>query len=625
MGRSRKDRLSRLRLPALVVLLSVAAPSFVHGAPEAQKVAPRAPWNRIEKGSNVLPGARLREAIASKKQTVEQILELQRAVLTAPKDRGGSAMRGVPVAPLTAGDDIRTVPIAAADFTGDGKDEVVTIDFDKYAVSSNLLTTDYPADLVVRNGADGSPLWTVHTLLFTLAQIADVTGDGTPDIVLFEEYATGANALVAGGAAVHARTRVIDGATGSEAWNHSQDGYFAVAFGVVGGIVGLVEQVAPMADIDANGTLDVFIGTLDEAFGGASSFVVRAGAAPIRYTAEEFEGADGSAIGKDQETGAYTVACALLCAEVYRYATIVPADDLSGDGAADILVIREATLGTTLEARSVNGEGPYWSAPIASAYGIFFVQLNGTGPRDVLVYGFPFVGLDGATGARLWSRDAGDVDAFDFFVVGDADGDGGSDLVTFGSSYDSVLTFTGFSGATGADLWSRAETFTPPPGTHGDIVVCYCWADFSGDGVADLMVAHEVDDQNYNLITLNVFGISGLDGSTVFAGPTLTSYYELPIPVGGDMNGNGTQDLATFSGGGTPNSSRIDLQEGSTTAPLWSAAIAHQGSYPYVRLIAASIRGGAADELIAGVSDNTDTDTDLTTQVFDPAGSLWVA
>ena len=147
------DRMSRYRLLSLFILLAFAAPSLGHGAPQTPREALRAPWSKVEKGSNVLPGVRLREAIASKKQTLEQILELQRAVLTAPKDRGGSAMRGVPLTANAIGDDTRSFPVGSADFNADGKDEVLTIDSD---LAGSSLTFDYPAQLSVRSGSDGS-------------------------------------------------------------------------------------------------------------------------------------------------------------------------------------------------------------------------------------------------------------------------------------------------------------------------------------------------------------------------------------------------------------------------------------------------------------------------------------
>lgn len=251
---------------------------------------------------------------------------------------------------------------------------------------------------------------------------------------------------------------------------------------------------------------------------------------------------------------------------------VASADDITGDGVADILVGAwnewwyDRPAGRAYVHDGATGALVYaLRSPSATAYGAFGIalasvgDLDGDGVTDLAV-GAPGEGLggrvylfSGATGdllRTLIGPPGGVAFGHALALAGDADGDGTPDVLVgdYKRFSESGVAYV-VSGATGQVL----HTLTPDAavaGAHFGRAVTG-GADVTGDGVADWIVAAR-GEGDAGISSGRVYVFSGATGETVrrLASPQPTSggQFGLSIALCPDVTGDGAFEIAIGAG-----------------------------------------------------------------------------
>jgi hypothetical protein len=303
-----------------------------------------------------------------------------------------------------------------------------------------------------------------------------------------------------------------------------------------------------------NATMSVFLGNGDGSFQGAISYLtgtdtfadavavadLTGTGVPDLVTANR-DGNDVSVLlgqgnGSFQTTNVYT-----LPATPYAVAT----GDLTGNGILDLV-----TADYQVQAVSVlrgNGDGTF-QAPVSFPTGPFpncvaVADLNGDGIPDLITANYDY-SSNGSVSVLLGNGD-GTFQAPQTFAtdsstvgvaVGDFNGDGIPDLVTVNRQHSDVSVLRG-----NGDGTFQAPVRYPVGLNPEDVVV----ADLQGDGVLGLITA------NYNAGTVSVLRGNG-DGTFQPAVSYAVGAKPTSVVVG-DFTGNGVLDLAVtndYTGGG---------------------------------------------------------------------------
>ncbi|MBW3664932.1 MAG: hypothetical protein KY469_17685 [Actinobacteria bacterium] len=346
----------------------------------------------------------------------------------------------------------------------------------------------------------------------------DLDGDDLTD-VLVTEY-------VFDTATVH--VVALSGADGSQLWRSTlpETAYDAFAY--------------PAGDLDGDDADDIVVESLvvDQAQGGGEclpqaclfadgltyswSLQARRGGDGSELWSHEFDGQLGAAFGEGGTGPTYVWEEAVVATNAGVFA--IPAGDLDGDGAAELLLNRwdlvyDDTYGELFGPAAVFGEG--------------ITQLVATSGEV----------LDGATGTSRHTRTSewGPQGGL-LWPAGDLDGDGGGDLTWETDSWTpawaggcayvlvlrqcgstpgggSSLEVVGVDGATFADLWSS---------TFGAYTWVFPGGDFDGDGATDLMLHVWLDDEPW----VRTGVVSGRTGATLWTRDV--DSWTVPVgPIGG--------------------------------------------------------------------------------------------
>lgn len=543
------------------------------------------------------------------------LLANRNALLTAPRENGGSELAGAPAGAADA--DTFVYPLPAPDLDGDGKRDVLTIEGGQTVLrvrAGAKAQGDYT--LRARRGTDAQPLWSASPV--DLVGTMDVTGDQAPEIVtLSDEVAGTASAFTD-----RQTIRVLQSSDGATLWSRTFD---AAASRAADTFTGLVVGLQPMTDATGDGRADFFVLSWDQVSWTS------------RVAGRILDGRTGADFARIDAISAF------------GFPAVVPVGDLSGDGLADVLTFSAAGTGGILSAQAADGPAVYWAAAIpANAVSLRGRDLTGDGVDDILLYTYPagvpgptceprdvydvtdpaWLAYNGLDGSSLWTHHFGDPNGFLFThgSVGDIDGDGAGDLMAlrapggYASCTRYVLAET-WSGRTGATIWSRR---------FEGWGFCFCpWVDLTGDALPDALLDRVVFDESGRFVE---WWRAALDGGTgairwtagPFADPFTYETAHPPYPIGGDANGNGTQDVYEFGLAPDRTAFTLALHDGGDYTPVWDV---HRSGLPssnwaFRSSFGADLSGDTADEIVISVV-RAGATTRWTAEAYRPSGRLW--
>ena len=424
--------------------------------------------------------------------------------------------------------------IAIADVNGDGKpDLLVANDSTPGEVGVLLGNGDgtFQAALIYGSGSDHAQSIAVR----------DVNGDGKPDIVVANRCNNCTNGIVA----------VLLGngdGTFQAPVNYDSGGYDAYSVAV--------------ADVNGDGKPDMIVANQD-----SDEF--------IQYYWEPFtSGSVGVLLGNGDGTFQPAVPYSLLGHDAQSVSVV----DLNGDGKLDLVVANACASGTpcsTIGGVDVllgNGDGTFQPAATFDTGGDLagsaaLGDVNGDGKLDLVIANkcpSEFECSDGALGVLLGkgdgtflaarTYDSGGYDP-DSIVVADLNGDGKPDLLLLDWCSSRILfDDTCSASSVGVVLGNGDGTFQPAVtyGSGGDYALFLAAADINGDGKLDLLVANSCSGKFCLGDTRGLVGVLLGNGDGTFQ--QAVTYFSggegaASIAVG-DVNGDGKPDILVTNDSG---------------------------------------------------------------------------
>lgn len=204
------------------------------------------------------------------------------------------------------------------------------------------------------------------------------------------------------------------------------------------------------------------------------------------------------------------------------------------------------------------------------AFNVFFDFIgdaNGDGISDVLVHRIyfqehfrrVFAVLDGLTGKELWNRSS--PRNLGTLVLGDSDGDGGNDLLTYEwtdwefpiptvyhANNVSVLPLTVVSGRTGTNLWAAQTRTFQAPVDLGWMFANFATSglpDIDGDGVGDVPTDDPLLLPDIEVVH-RVAYLSGRTGEPIRSFTSVGTFCF--VSYAGDLDANGRDEFAVLNG-----------------------------------------------------------------------------
>ncbi len=495
--------------------------------------------------------------------------------------------------------------LALADVTGDGRPDVIT---------ANTASDDVTVLVTHASGTLNSPV-RFSTLdgsgggedPFGLA-VADVTGDGQPDLITANRASDDLTLLpgVAGGATFGAPTTlsVADGAAGDQP--------IAVAVADLDGD-GIPDLIAAN---ESSNDLSVLLGQGGGAFAAAQLYEAKAGYtgdAPVALAV-----ADVNDDGALDVTVVSSSADSLLVIAGLGDGRLTPSQsvptgttprgvalgDLDADGTLDWVV---AEYGDDYIRRGLQRE----SGDFATASYYVRESFSGDNPVSVALGELDGAnGLDAVTGAniddgavRLLNSGSGGFGSADFLylandiqhvTLADVTGDTHLDIIGVSVTDDRVVVLPG----AGNGSFGGAMTLDTYVSTSGRAPIFVTAADVTDDGVPDLITAN----RDSNDVTVLV----GL-GSGSFNAPIIVPATFDPSPAEvhcvrvGDFNGDGVMDLATANHARDSVSVILGFGAGSFAAPETFPV----GALPYQIAVTDLDGDGLSDIAAANHDDHT--------------------
>ena len=380
--------------------------------------------------------------------------------------------------------------------------------------------------------------------------VDDVTGDGTPEVVVGFEYFGAPNVLCLDGTSRGSSTTVV--------WSHQTSA----------GYIPGDQAIVPASDVDGNGYPNLLVGTggggrtahsLDSFDGTVlwrfSTWEVPPGAGFV-YSLAELDDVNGDLVpdvafgaGSENDSvyvvdgassgGAGSQAAALWSFfagdSVYSVRDIGDAD---GDGRHDVLVAAGDNA-DTLTCLSGSGSPPsgdvLWSYdPSANLWACGVLpDVTGDGVNEALAVVWTTDGSavrcrDGATGGPVWSSTAVPMNGMMVDILEDVTGDGTPEVVV--SSWENAVIV--LSGVDGSLVWKT--TVPDLYGNGGDVWSARAIDDLDGDGVQDVIAG------SFNN---HVYAVNGVDGAVLWAFNTPGNRVYTVMPVG-DLNHDGRPEVA---------------------------------------------------------------------------------
>jgi hypothetical protein len=452
--------------------------------------------------------------------------------------------------------------VAVADLNGDGKPDVAVADGSFSGYVSVLLNQTAPGS--------ASPQLAAHVdfaagSLPKSVAVADLNGDGKPDLVVANEYSNSVSVflnMTTPGAAAPSFAANVDFATGS------------------------LPDAVTVKDLNGDGKLDVIVANNSSTVsvllnttmpGTAPSFAAHmdsaTGQTPTSVAAADFNG-DGL---PDLVTANFTdnTVSVLLNTTVLGAATVVPdfpqttfatgteplsvvVRDLNGDGKPDLLITNygDNTASVLLNTTTPGASTPSFAAQqtFATGSGPTFPavgDLNGDGRPDVIVPNFLSNTVSVLLNATTPGSNTASFAPQQTFAVGskprsvalaDVNGDDKLDLIVanYTSNTVSVLLNTTTPGSLTASFAAQ-QTFAV--GSYPRSVTA---ADVNGDGKPDLVVTNLLNN------TVSVLLNTTTPGSFTASFAPQQTFATGPLPESvtvGDVNGDGKPDLVVANRG----------------------------------------------------------------------------
>jgi hypothetical protein len=388
--------------------------------------------------------------------------------------------------------------VAVGDFNGDGKPDLVVSNYGSNNVSLLLGNGDGTFQAAIN--------FPVGSLPHFLA-IGDFNGDGIPDLAVANSGSGTVSVLLGNG-----------NGTFQAAVNMSAgDTPGSVAVGDFNGD-GHMDLV--IANFSVNGTVSVLLGNGDGTFQAAQNSPV--GNGPSFFAVGDFnrDGVPDLAVVLFPISGSINAVSILLgngdgtfqAPQNYAVGANpvgVAVGDFNGDAILDLAVTNEG----------VNG----WEGSVSVLMG------NGDGTFQTA----QDYAVDSARTSSAVTFLFGDLQLFQFVVVGDFNGDGRPDLVVTNGGGNNVSVLLGEGGGT----FPSAPSYTTGKGANGVAV-----GDFNGDGIADLAVTNEGSDNPGLPGSVSIL-LGNRDGSFQPAVNYATGLTSRGIVLG-DFNMDGIPDLA---------------------------------------------------------------------------------
>ncbi|MFH1686655.1 MAG: FG-GAP-like repeat-containing protein [bacterium] len=208
--------------------------------------------------------------------------------------------------------------------------------------------------------------------------------------------------------------------------------------------------------------------------------------------------------------------------QIYRKCLV--AADLNADDNVDVIAGSDDGDIYAIDGSSGTKATTLWVAPYSGgqAEEVELADMNGTGPIDIVaVTGGRLVVLDGANGSELWYYDVGTANARACEVL-DANDDGVLDVAVAISSPGQVVLIDGVSHTT---LW----VFPCSPSIDYTLSHALC----DDDKAEDVIIAG-------NSTSKTIYAVDGMTGTALWTLPTGS---EVNCVLGGDINGDGQDDV----------------------------------------------------------------------------------
>jgi hypothetical protein len=472
--------------------------------------------------------------------------------------------------------------IVAADLNGDGKPDLAVTDFSTGTVSV-LLNTSTAGTLSFAAPATFAAGRTPAGLA-----VADVNGDGQPDLIVADYLAGNVSVLLGNGdgsflsqqgeqlvsvmpASFAGRPGLIAADAGGTITEYLQNsgGSFSSlpSFAVTGGLDSVQtadlngDGIPDLVVADASGTVSVLLGNGDGSFSTEQTFNYGPGAL-VALGDLAGDGIEDIVIVDPSTglahvllgTGEGTFTPVASTVNLGPGASSVTLADVNGDGKPDLIVANHYY--SVVECALGNGNGTFGAVQFTPViYGVSEVRvanINGDGIPDLITTNNRLGGAADLNGQRYAIADLlignGDGTFTDIggisvgpagtpIAVSDINGDGLSDLVT--TNYNTgtitpILNTTVIGGTT-------ISFSVLPSFSIGHLISSVAFADINGDGLPDLVIPAAYGS-----------GVSVLlaRGDGTFKDAATSVAQPINTPFQGDLNGDGTPDTVIRDGSG---------------------------------------------------------------------------